>query len=432
MFAAIAAAVRRRMIATPAGTVLSLPGFPLVWLANTGGSFALNFWFIATSWLVFELTDSQLWVGLVGSSAAISGIALSLIGGAVTDRMQRRRVIWIALLLFAVCSGIAGLLDATDRIGALHLVALAMAIGAIDTFSNPAYRTLVVELVGTSRLLGANALGQIGEFVGEVIAPLIVGLVITVRGPGAAYFIGAGILICASVAMVASARTARAPAASVSDPGGATGQDAVFDAARPTAGIVADIREGFRYAAHAPSVMPLLAMSAAGMFGSMVFPLLPAYARDELGVGPAGFGVMGAAIATGMAGGAIVIATIRRMPQGGWAILLSHLLIYGSMAGFALSREYLLSIVLLFLTGLGMAMAGALVLTTLQTRVDDRVLGRVMSLFRVTESFEPLGAIVGGGVAAFVGNTEAVLIGACTGTATILFLFARSKALRAL
>jgi MFS family permease len=432
MLAVVAATVVRRVIATPAGAVLSLPGFRVLWLAITGASFALNFWFITTSWLVFELTDSQLWVGVVGSSAAISGISLSLIGGAVTDRMQRRRVIWFSLLLFAACSGVVGLLDVAGRVAVWHLVVLAAAIGAIDAFSNPAYRTLVVELVGTSRLLVANALGQIGEFVGEVIAPLIVGLVITVRGPGAAYFIGAGVLVCASAALVPSPGRTRTRGPAPGATGDMTNKDVGTEAAPATGGMVADIRAGLRYAVRTPSVMPLLVASSASMFGAMIFPLLPAYARDELGVGPAGFGVMGAAIAAGMAGGAIALATVRRMPQNGWAILLSHLLIYGSMAGFALSRDYVLSIVLLFLTGAGMAVAGALVVTAVQSRADDRVRGRVMSVFRVTESFEPLGAIVGGGVAAVVGNTEALLIGAGIGTATILFLFVRSRAMRAL
>jgi hypothetical protein len=119
------------------------------------------------------------------------------------------------------------------------------------------------------------------------------------------------------------------------------------------------------------------------------------------------------------------------MPQGGLAIVASHLVVYGSMAGFAVSRSYALSVVLLFAMGVGTAIASNLVTTALQGRVADHVRGRVMSMFRVTESFEPLGLILGGAVAVVAGNSFAVLLGAGTGMGVVLIVFARSRALRA-
>jgi hypothetical protein len=164
----------------------------------------------------------------------------------------------------------------------------------------------------------------------------------------------------------------------------------------------------------------------------MVFPLLPVYARDELQIGATGFGVLSAAIAAGMAAGAISMAAIKRMPQNGWTILAAHLLVYGSMAGFAVSRVFALSAALLFAMGLGIAIASNLVTTALQGKVAEHVRGRVMGLFRITESFEPLGAVVGGALAVLFGNSLALLIGGAAGTAAVLLLFARSRALRTL
>lgn len=414
-----ASALFRPLLASPAGAALAVRDFRMLWLANAGGSFAINFWFISTAWLVFELTDSQLWVGIVGGSAAISGILLTPVGGAVTDRSDRRKILGVSMLLFASLAVATGILDATSRISAVHLLVLALLIGAVDAFSNPAYRTMVVDLVGDSRLLGANALGQIGEFAGEVVAPLVVGVLITLRGPGAAYFVAAGVLLCAALAMMfvrgtAVSQTRRNPDASTSS------------------GMLDEIREGIQHAVRTPSVMPLLVISAASIFGAMVFPLLPVYARDVLRVGPTGFGVLSAAIAAGMGTGAMAMAVSKRIPQGGWAILIAHMLVYGSMAGFAVSRVFVVSVALLFTLGVGTAIASNLVMTAVQTRVDDHVRGRIMSIFRVTESFELFGLLLGGGLAMVVGNSSALLIGGTVGAALATLVFIRSRALRTL
>lgn len=398
--------------------------FRMLWLSNTGVSFALNVWFLATAWLVFSLTDSQLWVGIVGGSAALSGIALSLVGGAVTDRSDRRRLLAISLLLFAAFAAAAGALDSTGRVGPVHLLGLAVLIGAVDAFSNPAYRTMVVDLVGPFRLTGANAVSQIGEFAGEVVAPLFVAVLIATRGTGAVYFASSGVLVLSAIVMILVRNGHR----------GSTLDTEALDATpnpEPSSALT-DLREGFRYAAQAPAVLPLLALSSASIFGAMVFPLLPVYAKEELQVGVAGFGVLSAAIAAGMAAGALSMAAVKRMPQGGLAIVVSHLVVYGSMAGFAVSRSYALSVVLLFALGVGTAIASNLITTALQGRVADHVRGRVMSMFRITESFEPLGLIVGGAMAVVVGNSLALLVGAAAGTAVVVLLFARSHALRTL
>ncbi|MBI2965066.1 MAG: MFS transporter [Chloroflexi bacterium] len=416
MFSKRVSALIRPLLASPAGAAFAIRDFRMLWLANSGSSFALNLWFLAMAWLAFELTDSQLWVGILGSAAAIAGISLTLVGGAVADRLDRRGVIVAAFLLFAASALGAGLLDSTGKVSALHLLGFALLIGAVDAFSNPAYRTLVVDLVGNSRLLGANALGQIGEFAGEVVAPLLVGFAIAASGPGAVYFASSGVLVCSAVAvMFVRQRTGRV-----------TG-----DHTDGRSGIAVEVREGLRYALRTPPFAPLLVISCTSAFGAMVFPLLPAYARDEFKVGAAGFGVMSAAVAAGMVAGAVLMAAVKRMPQGGWSILLWHLLLYSSMAGFAVSRVYPLSIALLFGMGVGSAAASDLVMTALQSRADDRVRGRMMGIFRITESFEPLGAILGGAVAVVAGNSFAVLLGAGLGMGVVLIVFARSRALRA-
>ena len=100
------------------------------------------------------------------------------------------------------------------------------------------------------------------------------------------------------------------------------------------------------------------------------------------------------------------------------------------MAGFAVSDIYGLSVALLFIMGAGGAIANNLLVTQFQTHAEDRMRGRVMSILRITDSFEPLGFVVGGALATLFGNQEALLISAVAGASMLALTFARSTSIR--
>ena len=382
------------------------------WLSATASGFGLNLWFLAASWQVLQLTDSQLQVGLVGGLAAAPSLALSLVGGALTDRLDRRRMLLTALGAFGLLCMLSAALDASHTLEAWHLLLIAAGIGVADAASNPAWHTLLVELIGRQRLLAANALGQLGEFGGEVIAPLLGGLVIAASGSASVYGIAAGALAAALLFM-----TAVRPPQTRSD--------------SPSKGpLRSEIREGLAYTLRTPPFPALLLVSASSIFGAAIFPLIPVYARDELAVGARGFGVLAASIAAGMMAGASLVAAVGEVRRRGWTILVTRAVWFGAMAGFALSNHYGLSIALLLVMGAAGAVAQNLVQTWFLARADDQMRGRVMSIVRITDSFEPLGFVVGGALASGLGNQTALLVSAALGATMLLSAFASSVSLR--
>lgn len=409
------AAISRLAGATAAAEVLRLRDYRRYWLGSGLTGFGLNFWFLGSAWVVLELTDSPFAVGLIGGLAAAPSIALSLLGGAMTDRVDRRRLLVAVRLGWAAQCAVTALLAGSGRIEAWHVLALAVTFGVADAASTPAWHTLVVDIVGTSRLVAANALGQVAEFGGELIAPLVVGLVIAASGPAPLFYLAGALLLLGALFM---ARIHVAPPLDVG---------AGIEARRA---VLTEIRAGLAYTLRTPPFPALLGVSALSLLSAAVFPLVPVYARDVLEVGPLGFGVMASALAAGMLAGALGMAVLGEVRRPGLVLLVARAAWFGAMVGFALSEVFALSLAFLVTMGAAGAISGNLVLTQFQRYAEDRMRGRVMSIQRIADSLEPLGAVVGGGLASLAGPEAALLLCAAAGALALGGIALGSPALR--
>ncbi len=360
---------------------------------------------------MLELTDSQLWVGLIGGAVAVSATTLVFFGGAVTDRGDRRRILIVAALVLTALALLTASFNLSGLIRPWHLLAVAMSIGAADAFAVPAHRSLVVELVGTQRLLAANALGSVGEFSGEVVAPLVMGFLIAVSGTHAVHFLSAGVLLFSALLLLLIGP--RPPAVR-----------------RAGQSMLADIAAGLRYTRRTPPLPALLTVAAMPLFSAAVYPLIPVFARDVLGVGASGFGVMVAGLAAGMLVGALVLAAAGDLPRRGLTVLACGAIWGGGMVAFAFSTSYPLSVVILGVMGMANAIGQNLVTTMIQTYAGDEMRGRVMSVARITDHTEPLGSMLGGAVAAGISNEFALVAGATVSTSVVALVFLRSAPLR--
>jgi hypothetical protein len=162
----------------------------------------------------------------------------------------------------------------------------------------------------------------------------------------------------------------------------------------------------------------LLALSSLSLLSAAVLPLVPLYARDVLEVGARGYGVLGAALAGGMLAGALVLAAIGHVARPHLAIVAARLAWFASMAGFAVSGSFALSVALLAIIGLSGALSTNLTLTQFQVHAEDRMRGRVMSIERIADSLDPVGMVLGGALATLVGPQPALL--ACAGVGAAL------------
>lgn len=380
---------------------LGIPDYRRYWLASGLTGFGLNFWFLGAAWVVLELTDSALQVGLLNGLAAAPSILLSLVGGALTDRIDRRRMLVGARLAWAAACLVTALLVSSGRIEAWQVLATAAVIGVADAASTPAWHTLLVDIVGKSRLVVTNALAQVAEFGGELVAPLAAGIVIASRGSGPVFYLAAGLLFAAALLMARIRARADGPVTE--------------DATVAPRGLLSDIGAGLAYTLHTRPFPGLLALSSLSLLSAAVLPLVPVYARDVLEVGPGGFGVMAAALATGMLGGAFAMAAVGDVGRPGLVILGARVIWFAAMAGFAVSGVFPLSVALLVVMGVAGAVTNNLILTQFQVHAEDRMRGRVMSIQRIAESLDPLGAVVGGALASMVGGEAALLLCAAAG-----------------
>ncbi len=407
------ATLRERFASSRSVEALRLADYRRYWVASGATNFGLTFWFLGAAWLVLDLTDSPLLVGSLNGLAAAPSILLSLVGGALTDRIDRRRVLVAARVAWTLVCVASTVLVVSGRVEAWHVLALAAVIGVADAASTPAWHTLLVDIVGKSRLVATNALAQVSEFGGELVAPLAAGLLIASAGSGAVFALAAA-LLALSVLMMARVGVPRLAF-----------EDNDVEAPRS---VLSDIREGLAYTLRTRPFPRLLALSSLSLLSAAVFPLVPVYARDVLGAGPRGFGLMSAALGLGLLGGAFAMAGVGHVARPSVAIVVSRAAWFASMAAFAVSRSFVLSLVLLVAMGAAGAVSGNLLLSEFQAHAEDRMHGRVMSIQRIADSLEPVGAVVGGALASTLGPEPALLACAALGMLVLAGIAVRTRA----
>ncbi|HST62454.1 MAG TPA: MFS transporter [Longimicrobium sp.] len=363
------------------GQLLSLAG---TWMQST-----------AQGWLVLELTNSALLLGIVTAVTSIPTLLFSLWAGDLADRHDKRRIILIAqFVALGAALGLAVLTD-TGRITYGALLALVFVLGMASAFEIPARQAFFVDLVGPADLPNAIALNSAAFNASRIVGPALAGLVIGAAGVAACYYANAVSYVAAITGLVMMRLPAWVP--------------------RPrTASTLESIREGLAYI-RSDRLVRTLVWLIAGM-SVTVLPytmLLPVFARDVLKVGAPGLGAMLSASGAGALAAGVALAAGRvRVPRGRLIIgaALSYALV---LIGFALCPWYPLSLVLLALVGFTMILNNATVNALLQSRVPDHLRGRVMSVYVfMFVGMSPLGSLQAGAMARWFGAPLAVGLGA--------------------
>jgi MFS family permease len=372
---------------------------------------------LAQQWLVLQLTDSALWLGIVGFCSAFPILLLSLVGGVIADRMDKRRLV-LATQVAAMFQALAlAALTWSGHVRIWHVVIAALTLGVINAFDRPARQTLVVDLVGKDDLANAVALNSMIFNGSRVFGPSIAGILISIPqiGIAGAFFIN-GLSFVAVIASLLLIRLA----------GGA--------AARPSRSLRADVEEGLAYA-RADSMVSSLMLTAifTSIFGMSYTSMLPVFAKNILKVGATGQGVMMTCVGLGALAGSFVIATFAGSGRNGVIWTIGNLLFPSMILIVAVSRFFPLTLLALALLGFGMIVQNATTQTLLQTTVPDRLRGRVMGLYNVTFSgMTPFGSLQVGAFANSLGAPIAIAVGGAVCLARALWLLARKPEIRRL
>ena len=394
--------------------VLSIPGFARLLASEALFDIGVVARTAAQSWVIYEITGSNLWVGLTAGVRAIPVLVLPIFAGAIADRIDRRKLLGAIRIILAILSLITAALIYFDILEPWHMLILALAAGTTVAFAAPAFWAYIADIVPPGALPRATALIMLGNNAGEMLGPLMVGWLIAVVGADST-FAAITIVYLFGAVFILNAPKGRST-------------DAETETKLP---YYESLKQGIVFARKSPVLPWLFVMNASvNVFGVAVFPLMPEYATKVFDVGSIGFGIMSAAMGIGFAIGSIIISVFSMPRRLIWIMIISSFLWDFCMIGFGFSRIYPLSIALLLIMGIsGMFWVNAII-NLFQRAAIGNMRGRVMSLYAIGMGLFPLGWAYGGTLSALIGNELTLIISALGGTPLVLIAVLLSPGLR--
>jgi MFS family permease len=319
-------------------------------------------------------------------------VILNLFGGVVADRFNQRYLIMIVQGTIGVLLAVLASLVYFDIAGLWHVLLLSFLIAGVQSFDNPARQALYPHLIDRKDLMNAVALNTIVWQVTRVIGPLVAGSLIATVGAGIALYVASATFAFMVFAMIAIH---------------------VPPITRAKAGnVLQSMGEGIAFVVQNRIFTFLIGMTFLNsFFGMSYLILLPIFATDMLDVGSEGLGNMYAIGGVGAFLMVVVAASLSKSPRKGF-FLISGAVVFGiSLILFAYSTNYYWSLAMLFVGGAASTFYMVMVQTTLQALVPDNLRGRVFSIYSLTWSLLPLGALQAGLIADWVNPEFAIAMG---------------------
>jgi MFS family permease len=360
---------------------------------------------VAQSWLVLELTNSPLLLGLVGTLQFAPVLVLSFFAGALADRLPKRRLLIATQSIMCAQALVLAALVQRGHVQYWHVAVMATLYGLANTVDMPTRQAFIVEMVGREHLRSAIALNSAMFNAARVVGPALAGLVIARWGTALAFFFN-GLSFLAVIAALTILHAAGRPRV----PSGKS--------------LAHEIREGIAYALRTPRIALVLSLVlCVSMFFFNYNTLVPLLARDVLHEDAHGFGLLMTAVGCGAMAGAVVLASLgaERPPVG--VLIGSALALGASTMLVAGVGRFAIAMVLLTVMGFcGMLfMTGAN--TTVQLTVPDELRGRVMSLHTLMfAGMTPFGAFMVGAVTQALGPRAGFLVTGGGGVLSIVAL----------
>ncbi len=366
---------------------------------------------IALGWLVYRLTGSVIFLGVMAFAVHIPSLVITPFAGVYADRLNRQKTLIITQLLAMFITIALALVVLFELVTVWNLMVFAVLIGIVNAFDTPFRHAFVMELVGNrDDLPNAIALNSTLFNAARFIGPIIGGILISLVGEGWCFMIN-GISF---LAVVVSLRLIRV------EP---------FKPVLQTQSTLLQLKEGLNYSWNNKPVRYLLLMIAVTGFAGLPFQsFLPAFASGILQGGAPLLGMLTGSLGAGALAGALYLASrqnIRSLPKG---ILFSVVIFVGGMSVFSQSLWPAVSMMGLAVAGFGMIFLFNATNTLLQTITDDSKRGRMVSLYSLTfMGIPPLGSLAMGAVAELAGIAFTVLVSALICLATVFLLRKKIK-----
>lgn len=351
---------------------------------------------LATSWLVYRLTNSPLLLGAVGFCGQIPTFVLAPFAGVWVDRSDRYRVLFITQSIAMAQSTLLAFFALTHTITVWHVLALVAVQGVVNAFDTPARQAFLVEMIGSrDELPNAIALNSSMFNGARLIGPSIAGVLIGLFGEGWCFTIDA-ISYLAVLGALAAMRIERR------------------ELPKRTTQFWSELREGLAYIGNFTPIRDLLSLLAClSLTGMSYATLMPIFANVVLHGGPSTLGMLMGSSGTGALFGALWLARRSSVLGLGGVIAAAGSCFGCALIAFSYSRWLWLSMPLLVMSSGGMMILMASTNTLIQTVVEERMRGRVMAFYTMAFlGMTPFASLMAGALGARFGAPIAVRIGA--------------------
>jgi MFS transporter, DHA1 family, staphyloferrin A biosynthesis exporter len=345
---------------------LQNPVYRLYFFGMLGQFASMNMQMVTGSLLIFRLTESPALLGTMSLAYAVPMILISIFGGAIADRVQKKRVVVLSLVASAAISLFIGLSLATGNLSKEHLgswwilVLTSFLQGSVMGIMLPARQAIIPEIVSRDQAMNAVALNMLGMNVLSLGAPGIAGFLIDAFDFKAVYFTMTALNLYAAVTVAFIHHTSRV--------------------SQQQSNIIEDIKKGFRYIGQDRTILLVLLFTLMVVVLSMPYQqLLPIYVDTILKVGAKGMGALMTVSGVGALVGSLFIANLANKKRG-LLLLGSGLLSGAALIFFAFSHIWGLSLGLMVFLGLGQSLRGTVGSALLQSYTEPEFMGRVMSI----------------------------------------------------
>jgi len=363
-----------------------------LWIGTFFSFTAVGMQQITRGWLVLRLTDdSPFALALVMASFALPLTFVSMLGGAVADRISRKQVILLSQSGNAILTFLLAILDMTGLILFWHLLVIGVCNGTLAAFNMPSRQSIISDIVPRENLMNAISLNSAGMNMTRIIGPAIAGVLII-------YLETAGVFY-----LIALIHAFSACGTAMLKVGKTQSND------RPDKGIAVDICEGFKYAVGDPTLLCLVILSfIPALFGFPYLALLPAWGREVLNIQSDGLGLLIACVGVGSLIGALGLASLNHLRKRG-TFLIVNAFVWGlTLVIFSQCTSYRMALPALMIVGVLSAVFMSLNMTLMQSRSSREMRGRIISMAMMSFGVMPLSAVPFGILAEGIGTAHSL------------------------
>lgn len=348
---------------------------------------------VAQGWLVYSLTKSPFYLGMVAAAGSLPILLFTLVGGIAADRIRKRTLLLFTQALSIVPALLLGLLTDMHLIAVWQVALLAALLGTVNAFDIPARQSFLVELVGKSNITNAIALNSAAFHGSRMIGPVIAGMAIAYLGLPACFYLNALSFVAVIIAL-----------AKIQTRGDI----------HEGKGILKDLTEGIQFIKSESEIFRLIILIFIfSLVGMPFITLLPVFAGEVFRIGPKGFGFLVGATGIGAFTAALSLAFKGDIKEKTRFISFSAVSFSFSLLAFSFLKFLPLSLIMLAIIGWSLVSFLATANSFIQLSVPDNLRGRAMSVYTfVFLGTAPLGNSLMGIMADYFGSADAVGISA--------------------